>query len=424
MSVGQYDTALISGTIGHPMMTYSSRAVPSYSTHIVGNHIPTYSAHTINNSVPTYSTQYFNNGSFTRPINSAPVIHERKMSNSYIQNAPVIVKNSPSYVRYSPVHHSPIPQATTIMAPAIHTEDVRDNEDPNPIVIVKKSEQPVRYTQNVSVKFLKPPEPQPAGDIVIRQESDIQAAPAPPKLIRQQPPLPVKPLPLIVREKPPMPPVPIAPEHHVIPGKVIPPPPRKVITEHLPQLPPPPQDIVVERWLEYGPRSRRVVFHPAPKLIPAPPPKNLVIQWESPSVALHRQFRVLGVEHCDPNDYLARYGSSLVDSSGIPTIAKGIRPSGGLVLAEESVPRPIKFVGDVSALNLINHVHSHTAVINTHQTISAPQIVHSEPAVTIIEETADYLNTANNVSNVVSHSTEIVATHTTQQATPTEFYEH
>lgn len=419
MSGGQYDSALISGTIGHPMVTYSSRAVPSYSTHVVGSHKPTYSTHTINNSVPTFSTQYFNNGSFTRPINSAPVIHERKMSNSFIQNAPAIIRNSPSFVRYSPV-----PQTTTVLSRAIHTEEVRDNEDPNPIVIVKKSDQPVRYTQNVSVKFLKPPIPQPAGDIVIRQESDTQAAPAPPKLIRQQPPLPVKPLPLIVREKPPMPPAPIAPEHHVIPGKVIPPPPRKIITEHLPQLPSPPQDIVVERWLEYGPRSRRVVFHPAPKLIPAPPPKNVVIQWQSPNVALHRQFRVLGVEHADPNEYLAKYGPSLVDASGIPSIARGIRPSGGLVLAEESVPKPITFVGDVSALNLINHVHSHSAVITSHQTISAPQIVQSEPAITIIEETADFLNTANNVGNVVSHSTEIVLTHPSHQQTPTEFYEH
>jgi hypothetical protein len=42
----------------------------------------------------------------------------------------------------------------------------------------------------------------------------------------------------------------------------LPPPPRKVITERLPQLPPLPQDIIIERWLGYDRRTRNVVFRP------------------------------------------------------------------------------------------------------------------------------------------------------------------
>ena len=34
--------------------------------------------------------------------------------------------------------------------------EIRDNQDPNPILIKKRSTQPTHYTQNVSVKFLKP----------------------------------------------------------------------------------------------------------------------------------------------------------------------------------------------------------------------------------------------------------------------------
>ena len=164
-----------------------------------------------------------------------------------------------------------------LRAPLATNFAVPDNVDPNPLIIRKKPETPVNYTQQVSVKFLQPPPPQQPGDIVITQQKDVQAAPVAPRLIRQKPPLPVKPAPLVVRERPPLAPAPIAPEHHVIPGKVIPPPPRKVIIERLPQLPQPPQDIIVERWLEYGPRSRRVVFQPAPKLIPAPAPKNVLV---------------------------------------------------------------------------------------------------------------------------------------------------
>ena len=65
---------------------------------------------------------------------------------------------------------------------------------------------------------------------------------------------------IMVRERPPKPPTPIAPIAIVIPGKVIPPPPRKVIVERLPQLPPKPREIIIERWLGYQRRARRVNY--------------------------------------------------------------------------------------------------------------------------------------------------------------------
>ena len=65
------------------------------------------------------------------------------------------------------------------------------NFDPNPELIRKKPAEKVQYTQEVSLKFLKPPPPEQPGDIVIKQERDVQAAPAPPLLVRQKPPAPL-----------------------------------------------------------------------------------------------------------------------------------------------------------------------------------------------------------------------------------------
>ena len=294
-------------------------------------------------------------------------------SGSVINSA--IASGSVSHAPWAHVSgsYAPAMSVRTVNAPVLATRTVALNaaplalsqyvlnQDPNPLIVRKKPAAPVNYTQQVSVKFLQPPPPQQPGDIVITQQKDVQAAPAPPHLIRQRPPLPVKPAPLVVRERPPMPPAPIAPEHHVIPGKVIPPPPRKVITERLPQLPQPPQDIIVERWLEYAQRSRRVVFQPAPRLIPAPAPKNVLIQWDSPAVALNRQFRNLGISAAHPAQYAATFGASLVHPSAIPALARGIRPSNGAVLAAESAPKPVRLVGDVAALSLINRASHHLA---------------------------------------------------------------
>jgi len=283
------------------------------------------------------------------------------------------------------------PVAVAAAAPAALAANfaVPDNVDPNPLVVRKKPAAPVNYTQQVSVKFLQPPPPQQPGDIVITQQKDVQAAPVAPRLIRQKPPLPVKPAPLVVRERPPLAPAPIAPEHHVIPGKVIPPPPRKVVIERLPQLPQPPQDIIVERWLEYGPRARRVVFRPAPRLIPAPAPKNVLIQWDSPNVALNRQFRNLGIAAANPAQYVATFGASLVPASAVPALSRGIRPANGARLAAEHPPHPVRLVGDVAALSLINrarHLAAAPAAIAaapafSYRAAAAPAVVAAAPAI-------------------------------------------
>ena len=126
-----------------------------------------------------------------------------------------------------------------------------------------------------------------------------------------------------------------------------------MIVEKFPQLPPPPQDIIIERWLEYPERLRRVVYQPAPPLIPQPPPKNVHIVWDAPAVSIHREFRNLGIVVANPSQYAAQHGASLVHASQIPPIAPQVRPNSGEALAIESPPRPPRLVGDVQALALV-----------------------------------------------------------------------
>jgi hypothetical protein len=239
--------------------------------------------------------------------------------------------------------------------PIIPADQHTLNVDPNPILIRKKPAARVQHVQNVSLKFLKPPAPAQPGDITIVQEPDVQAPPAAPLHITQKPPLPLTPAPILVRERPPKPPTPIAPRNIVIPGKVIAPPPRKVIVERLPQMPAKPQDIIVERWLGYQRRTRNVNFRPAPALIPAPAPKNVLIQWDSPDVDVRQAFHFLGVQTVCPVAYAAQHGASLADASQLPReVAQFATPAGETLAVNSNSDMIPALTGAVASLRLIN----------------------------------------------------------------------
>ena len=133
-------------------------------------------------------------------------------------------------------------------------------EDSDPVVISKKNDQEVELIQKLCIRYLRPPTPEPPGDIIIFKEQDYAHQAAPPVIIRQQPPRPETPKPLVIREAPPPPPPKVQPKRIVIAGKRVPPPPRKVIIERLPPLPAKPQNVIIERWLPYAQPKRKVVF--------------------------------------------------------------------------------------------------------------------------------------------------------------------
>ena len=233
------------------------------------------------------------------------------------------------------------------------------NIDPNPIIIKKKPKDKIEYSQSISIKFLKPMTPEQPGDIIIKQEQDIQFPPALPLIIKQQPSLPVKPPTLVLRENPPKKPVPIPEKLITIPGKVLPPPPRKIVVERLPQLPQLPRDIIIEKWLGYNERFRRVVFKPAPKFVPAPAPKNTIIEWTPPDVKLNREFKLIGVSKANPSEYAAHHSESLdKDKQMSKQVTKHfkahIKVPKGVKLGVKYKPDVPRLIGDIDALRLID----------------------------------------------------------------------
>ena len=241
--------------------------------------------------------------------------------------------------------------------PNIPLDQYKLQVDPNPTVIRKKAEGRVTQVQTVSLKFLKPPQPEQPGDITITQEADIQAPAAPPLVIKQPaPPAALAPAALIVRERPPEMPMPIPPKNIVIPGRVLPPPPRQVITERLAPQPAGPQDIIIERWLGYARRTRNVNFQPAPPAGPAPNvEKNVLIEWEAADVDLRQEFKFLGVQEADPRSYAQQFGTTLVDASRLPREAAQFTVPAGSVLGVDSNPNETPVLrGAVQALRNID----------------------------------------------------------------------
>lgn len=239
---------------------------------------------------------------------------------------------------------------------AIPLSEYPINKDENPELVTKKPTETCQYTQEVSVRYLKPPSPVPHGDIVIQHEKVVVPPPAPPVCIRQQPSRPETPPPLVLREAPPMPVKKLDTKVITLPAKKIPPPPRKVIIERLPQMPPKPQPVVVERWL--GPKAtRRRVIHQKPTDTGPyyEKPKNLIIQWESPTCTVNREFRDLGVVKANPEEYTSKYAPNLKKAEELPEFVRSIRPPQGLTLAAESKEsHKVILEGDVDALSLID----------------------------------------------------------------------
>jgi len=252
------------------------------------------------------------------------------------------------------LHHEN-PNNCTDLAPSLPLDKYRLNVDNNPKVIRKKPQEKIHYLQQVAVRYLKPPPPPRAGDIIIKQLRDKQVAPAPALVVRQAPEKPATPPPIVLREAPPPPPTPLPGKYVNVPGKIIPPPARKVIVERLPPIPSKPQQIFIERWLPYGQQTQRVVYQPAKPACIIPDPKNIVIQWESPDVEIRKEFKNLGVIHANPQEYVAKYGASLLRPESLPEVAVHYGSQPGLQLAATHRPPEVPILeGDLHALSLID----------------------------------------------------------------------
>ncbi|UJR35351.1 hypothetical protein I4U23_028109 [Adineta vaga] len=196
-------------------------------------------------------------------------------------------------------------------------------QDPNGPEIIRRPavQGPVTYKQNVSVRFLQPPPVPPPGPLIIKEVRPPQPPAPPPLIIRQRaPPLPTPP-PLIFRERPPKVPSPVPTQTVIKKLPSTPVPPRSIIVERFPPIPPRPRDIIIERWLPYPkePQKRKIITHRAPPPPTYPQPRNTIIVHEPIQVNVVRQIHRLDVQVQNPQDYIARYGHSLLDSTSLLT---------------------------------------------------------------------------------------------------------
>ncbi|CAF1457329.1 unnamed protein product [Rotaria sp. Silwood1] len=181
----------------------------------------------------------------------------------------------------------------------------------------------VTYQQNAGVQYLQPSTSLRPRSLIIRDMRSRQPPPPLPLRIRQQVrPLPPAP-PLILNERPLAPPALVPSQTLVRRFNTLPVPPRPVVVESLPPLPPRPRPVILQRWLPYRVQAKRgTIVQRAPTVIPYPIPRNIVVQYEPTSTRVLRNVQCVGVIQADPQDYIRRYGASLLDSNTLERIAR------------------------------------------------------------------------------------------------------
>lgn len=83
------------------------------------------------------------------------------------------------------------------------------------------------------------------------------------------------------------------------------------------------EDIIIERWLPYGPQpERRTIVEEPSAAIAYAEPRNKIIIYEGIEPRVNRKFEKEPVVEGDPASYVARYGSSLLDSETLIRLAR------------------------------------------------------------------------------------------------------
>lgn len=83
-----------------------------------------------------------------------------------------------------------------------------------------------------------------------------------------------------------------------------PPPPRQVIVERLPTPPAKPRSIIFEKWLPYEEPVDRPCIVEKAVVNEAPPPKNMIIQYEAREPKIQPQCINEGISYVDPKQFV------------------------------------------------------------------------------------------------------------------------
>jgi hypothetical protein len=74
-------------------------------------------------------------------------------------------------------------------------------------------------------------------------------------------------------------------------------------------------DIIIERWIPYGAHAKRkTIVQRAEAAQEYQKPRNVIIQYEPVEARVVRQFQRLGVTPENPQVYVQRYGTTLLEA--------------------------------------------------------------------------------------------------------------
>lgn len=120
-----------------------------------------------------------------------------------------------------------------------------------------------------------------------------------------------------------------------------------------------PIDVILGGCLKLNKVTSRIILNPKPD-DPAPPkPKNLIIEWEKMKCVVKERITDLGVEKCDPNEYIEKFGPDLIQAEKMPEIAhkaavEAVEKHGKQLAALNSTKYFNELEGDLHALALID----------------------------------------------------------------------
>lgn len=74
-------------------------------------------------------------------------------------------------------------------------------------------------------------------------------------------------------------------------------------------------------------QKRKVVYQPAPPDPVVLKPRNVIVQWDPPSVEVKKEYKYLGIVEANPIEYIKKYGGSLKSLDDLPDYLSELKTS-------------------------------------------------------------------------------------------------
>ena len=120
-----------------------------------------------------------------------------------------------------------------------------------------------------------------------------------------------------------------------------------------------PIDVILGGCLKLNKVTSKIILNPKPEDPEPPKTKNLIIEWEKMKCNITERITDLGVEKCNPNEYVEKHGESLIQSEAMPEIAnkaavEAVEKHGKELASQNKIKYFNQLEGDIHALSLID----------------------------------------------------------------------